>query len=142
MTVLMLIAFLAVAAVCFVIIARVGKNIHSGSETAAVCIAVCDLYSASWLMLLEIPNIRLSYGSPGEVLSAVKESRTVLGVLAEAPEDNRLCAVKIGISPVEIPLGDVTACPLSEAVRAYYLVYSADIHDKEISELIKNLAKS
>lgn len=81
MTVLMLIAFLAVAAVCFVIIARVGKNIHSDSETEAVCIAVCDLYSASWLISLEIPNIRLSYGSPGEVLSAVKDSR----ILAPRP---------------------------------------------------------
>lgn len=142
MTVLMLIAFLAVAAVCFVIIARVGKNIHADSETAAVCIAVCDLYAASWLMSREIPNMRLCYGSPGEVLSAVKEGRAVLGIMAEAPEDNRLCAVKIEVSPGEVPLGDVTACPLSETVRAYYLVYSVDIHDKEISELIETLAKS
>lgn len=142
MTVLMLIAFLAVASVCFVIISRVGKTIHADSETAAVCIVVCDLYPVSWLMSREIPNIRLCYGSPGEVLAAVKEGRAVLGVLAEVPKDNSLCAIKIEVSPGEIPLGDVTACPLSEAVRAYYLVYSADIHDKEISELIETLAKS
>lgn len=139
---LILIAFLAVAAVCFVIIARVGKNIHADKETSTVCIALCDLYAASWFMSREIPNSRLCYGSPGEVLSAVKEGRAVLGVLTEALKDNSLCAVKIEVSPGEIPLGDVTACPLSEEVRAYYLVYSADIHYNEISELVETLAKS
>ena len=141
MTVLILAVFLMVGAVCFFGISRLGK-IFRGNDTGTVCIAVCDLYSVSWLMSREIPNIRLCYGSPDEELSAVKEGRAVLGILAEVPKDNSLCAVKIEVSPGEISLGDVTACPLSEEVRAYYLVYSADIHNKEISELIETIAKS
>lgn len=135
-----LIAFLAVAAVCFVFIERCGKTICSENATA-VCIAVCDLYSVSLASSANIPNIRLYYGRSEEVLSAVKEGRAVLGVLAESPKDSSVCAVKIEISPREITLGDVNVCSLSEAVRTYYIVYSADIHDKKISELIETLEK-
>lgn len=140
MTVLILAAFLLVGAACFLGISKLGK-ISCGNDTETFCIAVCDMCAASWVESRNIPNIRLYYGSSKEVLSAVKEGRAILGVLAEAPTDSSICAVKIEISPREFTLGDVTACPLSEAAMAYYLVYSADIHDKNISELTETLAK-
>ena len=140
MTVIILAAFLMVGAACFLGISKLGK-ISCGNDAETFCIAVCDLYAASWVTSGNIPQVKVFYGSSREVLSAVREGRAVLGVLAEAPKDSSVCAVKIEISPEEITLGDVNVCSLSEAVRTYYLVYSADIHDNKISELIETLEK-
>lgn len=145
MEICILIAFLAVAAICFVFIARLDKSDIYADSRKELHIAAQDIYAASWIYAVseEFQQVKLTplFGTAEEIFSAICEGRADMGIVREKPDNILLSAEIVEIKPSEILIGEsgFSAQPLSDKPQEYYLVYLSEAFDSEIAEIISLL---
>ena len=145
MEIFILIAFLAVAALCAVFIARLDKSEIFDNSKTEVRIAAQDIYAASWIYAIseEFQQVKITpiFGTAEEIFSAICEGRADMGIVREKPDNILLAAERTEIKPCEIAFGEagLSAQPLSDKPQEYFLVYPSETIDAEISEIVSLL---
>lgn len=149
MTVFILIAFIAVAAACFIMILRLEKlkdETHSEEETSVIKIALEDMSAAAFLFAkLEPVSEKYPYlpflfytGNYGEIAEFSENCKIDFGILSSEPSEVKSHWTAALFTPKKIDLTeyDITAEPLCPNSKKLYILFSPDGLDEIKSEIL------
>lgn len=149
MTVFILIAFIAVAAACFIMIQRLEKlrdEIQSEDKTSLIKIALEDMSAAAFLceklepVSEKYPYLQFCFytGNNSEIVEFSESRKIDFGILSTVPSDVKSHWTAVLFKPKKIDLTeyDITAEPLCNQSKKLYILFSPDGLDEIKSEIL------